>query len=1356
MVSYRLTEMMGASMADTSATPEPVDTNVQSARNWIDSVTARNQWRLQILSKRYRKNAAGEMVELPLRIRRFVEGCPASALKPALDYLLSLAPYTGIVFNGQSIDGEYLPTLTRWSRDDQEVVSSVKARTDGTYTLIQDLIDRRYADEYEFLSQSSCSSEATATYVWDAAQIEDVPACGSCVGMSYSIQAVSRNEDGTFDYALIARKALTQHLPETVTEDSAVRRVTTESWDNVYPGPTDGTYLDHAGNALDIPAPGISGGVETKVTNLGMNEDCTLRIQVAKETTKSVGIRTQSRHTIFQGDHEDDASGAPIPLPVAPEAHGGIVPSHESQLQPDGTFVNKTSQRIERAVPHAVVEVKVGFKGRRVTTTNRHQAAPADTSGIAIGGSVRVERTEGDLYDNTVSTWDRTDPLRSGERCEEDLFSHRDTTITSGVAEIPSDHVSGGANGRTVSRRTDMDEEGAIIQTTEVGQERNVDNADEEWSVSVDGVMHKVVHRNRDLVNKGVAPAFSPSNVGKTVRNERTPGGLVTVTVSELDRNTGSLRTSAECTQTIFEHVDSNSVTDPAGTIPVASHASAAGAGKTYDKQMRLNANGAVVTVERTTTENQVDDAQLSYRRTVRGLILSRTTRNGQVPATDPQTVGCSRSHEKTPGGRFNLTDVTITAAASPDSAHCRKTWFEHEHDTVTMSTGSVDSSELADAGNGIHRIKNSDLDSDGFVKTVVRSVNEIQRLKADASYRRTPRGLITTTVDRNISTPATDPGVGHVGESQSHTSTEGGRFNLTKTVITANLVADSAYCAKNAFEHVHDTVSMSTGAVDAADILDSTIGGGKYAVKTSDLDSDGFAKTVVRMTQEKNQPTAEKTYRRTVRGLITTTVERNGSTPASDPGSGHPGESRSHRMTPGGLYDLTTVEVDASDAAPDSAYCAKTVFEHVHDEVEMSTGGVNNSEVAEAGGGFHRVKTSDLDSDGFVKTVTRTTEEKEQTNAEASIRRTVRGLVKSVTDRNTTSTVPNDVAIGCSASHRLTPGGRYDYTSTTIEASRDPDSAYCAKTIFEHVHDQVTMSDDGVDQSVDASAGDGSHQVITQDMDSDGFVKKVVRTTTELQVSAAEEEYESDHFTKTHRVTGRNETYTQPNESSYDFAGDNAEEIKRVVVQKTPGGRAVKTETTIKPKYRHWDHEVDMDYQYSKTVWFVNAESSDKDSLFDNAKSAFESKLNSWISGNRSPSNHGCTPEVTLNKYGRFDGKFSFYATWHPESAGGKSIAIDRYFWYKDYQQVSETYNPETVGEKAYIRKTRIEQQIYIESGRGSNRFMSLIGSAALFHFSASMDPITQVFHVTKTTSQNVTITYDEQTTDTSDFHSD
>ena len=1087
-------------MADTV---EPVDEITQSARNWVDSLAARNQWRLQILSKRYRKDASGNLVEQPIRIRRFAEGCPASGIKQALDYLLSLAPYEGVIFNGQTLDGQYLPTITRWSRDDQDLVNSVRSpRTDGTYTIVQDLIDRRYVDEYEFRSQSSCSSEATSNYVWDAVDIEDIPVGG--VGHTYSIQAVSRNEDGTLNYALVHHHALTQHLPETVTENSALRWASVEYWDNVYPGATEGAYVDHNGNTLSIPAPGVSDGVETKVSTININDDCTLRIQVTREKANPADIRRQSRHTIYQGDHEEDSSGALLPLPLAPEAAGGVVTTNESTLQNDGRYANKHSLKIERSVPHASVEVRVGMKGRRITTVNRHQATPAETSGIEVGGTVRVERTDGNLYDNTISVWDRTDPVRSGERCEDNLFSHTDVATTSGIAAIPTDHVSGGTNGIVRTRRTDMDEEGAIIQTVETSQEKNVEDADEEWSVTVDGVVHRRVHRNRTMLNKGTAPAFSITNIGTTVRNERTPGGLVTVTESSLDRNTGSLKTAADCAKTIFEHSDSSSETNPAGTIPVAPvHVNNAGGGHTYKRQSRLNSVGALVTVDEDTQELPVTEAQM--------------------------------------------------------------------------------------------------------------------------------------------------------------------------------------------------------------------------------------------------------TFRRTTRGLITTRVDRNGDTAASDPGSAHVGCTSSHEKTPGGLYNLTTVTVTA-DATKDSAYCAETMFEHVHDSVEVSTTPITGSEgVVAPGSGKHRVLTKDLDSDGFVKTVIRETTEKPQRNAEVSYRRTLRGLVTTTTDRNVTDTAmaPTESQVGFSQAHRLNPGGTYDLTKVELTKSSKPDSGYCAKTLFEHVHDTVTMSTGDIDIGDVDSAANGHHKVKTQDMDQDGFIKTVVRDTEELEVQDAEVEYESDHFTKTKRITTRN---TTANETEKDYVAANANKVVRVSVSKTPGDKRVKVETTTEAQYRHWDQEVSLTHSYSKIYWFQNATTADKTELFNEAKSAFDSKLRGWNSGGREPSNYGCTPKVDLNRFGTFDGSFTFHASWHPESAGQDGL-LDYQFWYNTYTKVSVRWDPHYGDGKAYVRKTRTEQDVYFEIGRGVNRYAGLVTGFNMHACDGSIDPITHRFSLQKVTAERIAIEYDEVNEEAADY---
>lgn len=254
-------------MSERKLTPDLI-----AARRWVDSLTSMNRWRLQTLVSRYRTDPkTGERIEVPVKIRRFAEGCPSGGAKYAIDYLMSLAPYKGVIVNGQSLDGEYLPTRTEWKRDGQDQMNPPYNRGDFTYTLIQDIVDRTVADTLGVVSSSSCSEEAVADYVWDSPVVEDLPVGGP--GVTYSVQALNRNEDGTFNYAIVKRTAITQHMPETEAEDNLYHRVTIETWDNVY---RDGDDFTDGTSSLGIPKPGVSGRTETKVS-VSENPDCTFK-----------------------------------------------------------------------------------------------------------------------------------------------------------------------------------------------------------------------------------------------------------------------------------------------------------------------------------------------------------------------------------------------------------------------------------------------------------------------------------------------------------------------------------------------------------------------------------------------------------------------------------------------------------------------------------------------------------------------------------------------------------------------------------------------------------------------------------------------------------------------------------------------------------------------------------------------------------------------------------------------------------------------------------------------------------------------------------------------------------------------
>ena len=275
---------------------------VKQAREWIDRVDAgrglSNSWRLQIIQKRYRKRDVqsdtgtalecdGEScVGLPMRIRRFVPGCPWALVDQAIRYLVCKAPYEGLIYNGLEIPGRYRPTLTTWQRDEQSSVDEQRPQN-GTYTLIQDLIEEGCEDEETVVTGESCSYVETTEYHWDDSAPGELPGCGSecdgsgvCQGVTYAIRS-NRNEDGTFDWQLVKRVAKTQHAgPFDVECNGCTGKVTRETWDNLYGNAKDG-FRDDCGNPVILPGCDDIPGIRTQV-QIQQNSDCTFKVEVTR------------------------------------------------------------------------------------------------------------------------------------------------------------------------------------------------------------------------------------------------------------------------------------------------------------------------------------------------------------------------------------------------------------------------------------------------------------------------------------------------------------------------------------------------------------------------------------------------------------------------------------------------------------------------------------------------------------------------------------------------------------------------------------------------------------------------------------------------------------------------------------------------------------------------------------------------------------------------------------------------------------------------------------------------------------------------------------------------------------------
>lgn len=579
----------------------------QIAKDFIDRANGgtgpTGTWRLEVLQKRFSSKVGRE---IPIRIRRFLKGIPWAQVHDAIRYLISQSPYTGIIYNGVELKGEYRPTLTQWRRDDQEQVGG---NAQGSYTLIQDLIEVTDGDKLDTVSADSCSETEETTWVWDAPEIEELPYDGS-QGVTYAIRQVRRNEDGTFDYAIVRQVAKTKFSGWIVTECDKYSRVSVKVFDNVYGGLFDGDPFTDGTTVLPIPAPceTNNGTLGTLVqVSVAQNPDCTFRVTVQKteaklnvektsetrkgprgvvtsETTvatnplpetglelgeqvrnerrpdglydvthvtvakESVGdIGSSCGRTVFEHQHAETRNEAVRPEDEADFAGGGKTYQVQSRATEEGTWDVTRTETTEIAQTGAQKTKQKTLRGVTETTVDRN-VDNDDVTVTNIGDRVSVEMTPGGKYNRTVTKISKESVGDIGSNCETTVFEHRHVE-SENVASRPEKEASSAGGGKTYQVQSRATEEGTwdVIRTTVT--EQPVATAQHMMRKTLRGITETIVSRN--VGNSEV----SVSEIGDEVRVEQTPGGLWNRTVTHASHEAVGV-IGKSCSSTPIVHTD--------------------------------------------------------------------------------------------------------------------------------------------------------------------------------------------------------------------------------------------------------------------------------------------------------------------------------------------------------------------------------------------------------------------------------------------------------------------------------------------------------------------------------------------------------------------------------------------------------------------------------------------------------------------------------------------------------------------------------------------------------------------------------------------------------------------------------
>ena len=598
---------------------------IEACREWCRS----HYW--QLLEKRGWKYKFHESV----MVRYYEEAnLDPTLLEPLLEFLKNGEWQAVCTVHNKPFDAEGWITKEAWYQTGD---GDTKDTTKLKVTRIYHAMTRPEADgegDGPYTIENGCTYRVSFEFFWNQTKLPVVPDSGS--GISYRLSGVTRNDEtGLFNCVLERRERVQQDIPEYIREVDAFKTQSREEHKGVKGGTTKGgkpasvkkgvivtrdvsknedcthdtsnTTIEskEVREAVTETTVGLRGG-STVTVNRNMrnkaNEDElqpgeSVRNELNEDLTWNQTIRSWKRDffqwlrgvcrkTIYRHTHAVTTATGTDPgfdhVSIPTKDPGKV---HEIDVQRTETGFDVTDTVNEDLpVSDATVEKRVFLDGITKTTINRNQNAPAKDVNIGIGGSIRNEKTESGLYDQTIVEASTEDVGKTGEHCEQThlVHTHGQTDVL-GSDNVPESVEATAEAGQTASIRMERTERGGyrVTSETRTGKEarielsggtagrpvnttvmRNVDKVtggtpgvNEEIDVSAqpnefglqDGTVRKTMYRPETVTAEGGTQLYTERTVTTTNDTDVNPvqksvqGVIVSTSASPTGRNSANV-----------------------------------------------------------------------------------------------------------------------------------------------------------------------------------------------------------------------------------------------------------------------------------------------------------------------------------------------------------------------------------------------------------------------------------------------------------------------------------------------------------------------------------------------------------------------------------------------------------------------------------------------------------------------------------------------------------------------------------------------------------------------------------------------------------------------------------------------